>query len=470
MDAFFAAVEVLDDPDLAGRALIVGGDGRRGVVASCSYEARRYGVRSAMPATRARRQCPHAVFRPGRYERYLEVSRQIHAVFDRFTPLVEGIALDEAFLDVRGAARLLGHAPDLAVAVREAVRADVGLTCSVGVASTKFVAKLASEAAKPIADRSGVRPGRGVVVVEAGDELAFLYPLRVEALWGVGPATASRLRALGLTTVGELAAAPVEVIERAVGSAAGRHLHDLSRGVDPRPVQPDRAVRSVGHEETYAQDRRDRDGLHRETVRLSDAVSSRLRRAGLVGRTVQLKVRFSDFTTVTRAHTVSEPISTGPAVARVASGLLDAVDVGRGVRLLGVSVSSLTPAGRATAAEQLTLPLSSSERVARDDGAVGAGRAAAVGHESGPPPARCDTAAAGWDTTGARWDAATAAVDAIRARYGDGAVGPTTLLGAEGLRVGRTTDNRWGAVTDSVSDREPGPAPDGEPDGDVGVR
>jgi DNA polymerase-4 len=422
MDAFFAAVEVLDEPGLAGRALIVGGAGERGVVASCSYEARMFGVRSAMPSVQARRRCPHAVFRAGRHERYGEVSRQIHEVFNRFTPLVEGISLDEAFLDVRGSARLLGSAPEVAAAVRAAILADVGLTCSVGVASTKFLAKLASEAAKPSADRAGVRPGRGVVVIAAGAELDFLHPLTIDALWGVGPATSTRLRALGITTVGQLAAAPVETVERAVGRAAGRHLHDLALGIDPRPVEPQRATKSVGHEETYARDRRDRDGLHRELLRMSDAVGTRLRRAGLSGRTVQLKVRFADFTTVTRARTQPGPVSTGQDIGRVASVLLDGLEVHAGVRLLGVSVSSLTPDGT-DHVRQLELCL---------DGA-----GAAPGKR--PRPAFPSDGAGG-----APWGAATEAVDAVRARYGDGAVGPAARLGPDGLPVGDGAGDRRG--------------------------
>jgi DNA polymerase-4 len=456
MDAFFAAVEVMDDPSLAGVALVVGGDGARGVVASCSYEARRYGVRSAMPAVRARRQCPHAVFRAGRYERYSEVSRQIHEVFNRFTPLVEGIALDEAFLDVRGATRLLGPAPEVATAVRAAIRDDVGLTCSVGVATTKLIAKLASEAAKPSADHAGVRPGRGVVVVEAGQELAFLHPLPVEALWGVGPATSERLRALGITTVGGLAAVPVAVLERSIGGASGRHLHDLAAGIDPRPVVPDRAAKSVGHEETYARDRRDHEGLHRELVRLSDAVGTRLRRGGLVGRTVQLKVRFPDFTTITRAHTVREPIATGAAVVAVASALLAGVDVERGVRLLGVSVSNLSVSNLSVSnlsvsnlsVSDLSVSDVSLSDLREPDRAAGpvAVEQLTLGLDDEPTADGADGGGEGVVADPARWDAATAAMDAVRARYGDGALGPATLLGRDGLRIGRAGDNRWGAV------------------------
>ena len=402
MDAFFAAVEVLDDPRLAGRPLIVGGEGARGVVASCSYEARIFGVRSAMPSLEARRRCPNAIFRPGRHERYGELSRRIHEVFNRFTPLVEGLALDEAFLDVRGATRLLGPAREVAAAVRAAVLADVGLTCSVGLGTTKLVAKLASEAAKPSADRNGVHPGRGLVVVEKAEELAFLHPLAIEVLGGVGPATSARLRALGITTVGQLAASPVQAVERSVGRAAGRHLHDLACGIDPRRVEPSRVTKSVGHEETYPRDRRDRDGLRREVVKMADLVARRLRRAGLVGRTVQLKVRFADFRTITRSRTQSRAMSTGPAIGLLASALLDAVDIDGGIRLLGVSVSSLAPAGPAPA-EQLALGLD--------------------GRGTGDTPA-------GEAAKHARRHAAGLAVEAVRARFGDGALGPAGPAGS----------------------------------------
>jgi DNA polymerase-4 len=414
MDAFFASVEILDDPTLAGLPLIVGGDGARGVVASASYEARVYGIRSAMPAVRARALCPHAVFRPGRHDRYATVSLEIHRVFNQFTPLVEGIGLDEAFLDVSGAQRLFGAPLEVATAVRGAITDQVGLTCSVGVAATKFVAKLASEAAKPSAGRRGVRSGRGVVIVEPGDELAFLHPLPIEALWGVGPATAERLGRLGITTVGELALVPLDTIEGAVGRASGRHLHALACGLDPRPVESERATKSVGHEETYATDRYDRDGLCRDIVRMADAVASRLRKSALRGRTIQLKVRFADFTTITRSRTVAGLVDTGPAIARPATRLLDDVDIAGGVRLLGVSVSGIGTAGPAT---QLSLGLEGAEddRGAADD----------------------DTDDAG------RWQAATGAIDAVRARFGATAVGPAVLLYGGGLRVGRRGDNRW---------------------------
>jgi DNA polymerase-4 len=405
MDAFYASVEARDDPALKGKPVIVGGTARRGVVASCSYEARVFGVRSAMPTGQARGLCPHAVFLPGRFDRYGEVSRDMHAVFQRFTPLVEGISLDEAFLDVTGSIRLFGPPAEIGARIRATIGEEMGLSCSVGGATVKFLAKLASEAAKPKVDASGSRAGPGVLIVDAGRELEFLHPLPIEALWGVGPATARRLRQLGLTTVGDLAGVDASVIEGAVGRAAGAHLARLSRGSDERAVEPHREVKSISHEETYAVDRHDRDGLRIEVVRMADAVASRMRRAGLVGRTVTLKLRYGDFSTRTRSVTSPSPIDEGPAIAALGTSLLADVDLVGGIRLLGVGVSNLLPAGTGPG-EQLALDLAGPPRLA----------------------------------TGST----TAAVDAIRRRFGPGSVGPASLLGSEGLRVKRPGDTQWG--------------------------
>jgi DNA polymerase-4 len=398
MDAFYASVEVLEDPSLAGKPLVVGGSGRRGVVAAASYEARVYGVRSAMPSAQARRLCPHAVFVPGRYDRYTGYSERIHEIFESYTPLVEGIALDEAFLDVTGARRLFGAGENVAQQIRQRVRDDVGLSASVGVAASKFVAKLASEAAKPTALPAGITPGRGVVVVPPGEELAFLHPMEVNALWGVGPATWTRLRRLGVTTIGDLARVPVQTLEAAVGRSHGRHLHELAWGRDPRPVEADREIKSVSHEETYAFDLDDPDRLHHEVVRMADAVAARLRASGLAGRTVTLKVRYGDFRTITRSQTVPTPIDDGFAIAGLGSALLDQVEPGEGVRLLGVSISNLVHGE----ARQLSLML---------DG-------------NGDRPTR--------------------ALDEVRARFGENALGPAVLLDGNTLRVKRRGDTQWG--------------------------
>ncbi|HET7652703.1 MAG TPA: DNA polymerase IV [Acidimicrobiales bacterium] len=401
MDAFFASVEVLHDPSLKGKPVVVGGTGNRGVVASCTYEARAYGIRSAMPSVRARRLCPHAVFVHGRYDAYAEVSGRIFDVFRSFTPLVEGISLDEAFLDVAGARRLFGTPHDIAGEIRRRVFDETGLTCSVGGSTTKFIAKLASEAAKPSASFSGPVPGLGVKIVEPGDELAFLHPLPVQALWGVGPATLAKLERYGLRTVGDLAALSVETLVGAVGDSHGRHLHALAWARDERVVVSEQRAKSIGHEETYAEDKHERADLAREAVRMGDAVASRLRKHGVAGRTVTIKVRFHDFQTITRSHTLAAPVDTGHAIAQVASALLEQVDPSSGVRLFGVSVSNLQEG-----AAQLTL-----------------------------------------DDTG--WGRATAAVDDIRERFGDAAVGPAALVDAAGrLRVKRRGEQQWGPGRD----------------------
>ncbi|HET6793985.1 MAG TPA: DNA polymerase IV [Acidimicrobiales bacterium] len=398
MDSFYVSVEMQRDPTLVGRPVVVGGTGDRGVVASCSYEARVYGIHSAMPTTRARRLCPHAVFLPGRFDDYTEASRRIHEVFRSYTPLVEGVALDEAFLDVAGARRLFGSPVDIAHGIRRRIGAELGLNCSVGVGRTKLVAKLASRAAKPRVGPGGVSPGEAVVVVE--DDIAFLHPLPVRALWGVGPATAARLERMGVSTVGDLARLPRDWLVSALGQALGRQLHDLAWGRDPRRVVADRPTKSIGHEETYARDHHDHEVLDREVVRMSDAVAARLRAAGLRGRTVTLKVRFGDFTTITRSHTAPTAIDTAPDIAHAAGRLLEGVDVEPGVRLLGVSVSALTP----SSGEQLSLD----------------------------------------QLTGGDWEAASRAVDEVRRRFGDRSVGPAALAGAGTLDLKRQGDTQWG--------------------------
>jgi DNA polymerase-4 len=409
MDSFFAAVEVLVDPDLAGKPVIVGGAGDRGVVASCSYEARVFGIHSAMPSAQARRLCPHAVFVHGHYDLYSDYSRRLHQIFESYTPWVEGISLDEAFLDVTGARRLLGNGEAIGWAIRSQVKDDLGLWCAVGVAPSKFVAKLASKAAKPKVVGREVKPGAGVLVVPAAGVLDFLRPLPIEALWGVGPATATKLKRLGALTVGDLADLPADQLRRSLGKS-GQHLHDLSWGRDPRAVEPVQAVKSVGHEETYAHDHHEHDTLHREAVRMADAVAQRLRTHHLAGRTVVLKVRFHDFNTITRSHTLPSAIDSGPGIARAATALLEQVDVTAGVRLLGVSVTNLSEGG----GRQLSL----------DD----------VGDE-------------------ATWSNASAAIDAVRQRFGDEAVGPASLVDAEGLHVKRRGAQQWGPGARGRTDR-----------------
>jgi DNA polymerase-4 len=411
MDAFFVAVELLDRPELRGRPVVVGGRGDRGVVAAASYEARSFGVSSAMPSVQARRLCPHAVFLEGRHARYAEVSREVMAIFRSFTPLVEPISLDEAFLDVTGSQRLHGPGPAIAEEIRARVRGEQGLTCSVGVAPSKFIAKLASEAAKPRVTPAGPSPGPGVKVVSAEAVLAFLHPLPARALWGVGPATLARLERLGVVTVGDIAELELPVLTAAIGTAAGNHLHALSHGIDDRDVEPERRPKSIGHEETFARDHHDRAALERELVRLADSVGARLRAHDHAGRTVTIKVRFHDFRTITRAVTLPSLVDSGHEIAQAARSLLDGVDPSAGVRLLGVSVSGLAD----HAVRQLTL-----------DDAL-----------------ELDRPGGGDDET-SRWSDASDAMDEIRARFGDDAIGPASLAADGGLRVKRQGDQQWG--------------------------
>ncbi len=398
LDAFYASVEQLADPSLRGRPVIVGGLGPRGVVAAASYEARRFGVHSAMPMIRARRACPEGVFLAPRFDAYTAASQEVMAILRSFTPLVEPIALDEAFLDVGGARRLHGTGPEIGAEIRRRVRARTGLTASVGVAATKQLAKLASDLAKP----------DGLLVVELGRELEFLHPLPVERLWGVGPATRRRLAGLGVQTVGDLAAIPVETLVGTVGRAHGEHLHALAWNRDDRAVEPDRQVKSIGHEETFPTDVTDRGELEREVLRLADKVASRLRRAGCTARTVQLKLRYADFRTITRSRTLADSTDLAADVAEVAGALLAAVELGDGIRLLGISAQQLERA--AAVQDQLPLDLS----VPVPDGEVSAD----------PAP---DRPVPGDAASHARRDALERSVDRVRERYGDDALLPARL-------------------------------------------
>jgi DNA polymerase-4 len=335
LDAFFASVEQLADPSLRGRPVVVGGLGNRGVVAAASYEAREFGIHSAMPMARARRACPGAVFLPPRFDAYSAASEQVMAILRSVTPLVEPLSLDEAFLDVAGARRALGTGPEIGAQLRAQVRHETGLTASVGAATTKLLAKLASDLAKP----------DGMLVVEPGTEIAFLHPLSVSRLWGVGPATRARLERYGVETVGDLARLPEATLHHALGQAQGSHLYALAWNRDERAVEPDRATKSIGHEETFPTDRTDRDGLERDARRMADAVASRLRKHSLAARTVQIKVRYGDFRTITRSHTLRGPTDLSAEIGATARDLLRAVDLGEGIRLLGVTAQQLEAAG-----------------------------------------------------------------------------------------------------------------------------
>ena len=337
MDAFYAAVEVRENPALAGRPLIIGHRGRRGVVATCSYEARRFGVRSAMPSLTAEKLCPHATWLPARMSLYAGVSSAIRRLMDEVTPLVEPLSIDEAFLDLRGITADLQDGRRTAARLKDRIREAQGLTASVGVAPNKFLAKIASDLDKP----------DGLVVLPLEEVPDRLWPLPVERLWGVGPRTGERLRAAGLRTIGDLARAPAASLRAIAGEAGGSHLQALARGEDDRPVQPGREARSISEERTYDRDLTTPDALDRALLERSEGVARELRRDGLVARTVHLKVRTGDFTTWTRALTLPEPTDLAEAIVEAARRLLAGrIVLGtRGVRLLGVGVSGIEPAG-----------------------------------------------------------------------------------------------------------------------------
>ncbi|NNC80856.1 MAG: DNA polymerase IV [Acidimicrobiales bacterium] len=400
MDAFFVSVELVRRPELRGKPVVVGGTGARGVVAAASYEARAFGVHSAMPSTQAQRLCPDAVFLSGDHALYGEVSERVMKVFHDVTPLVEPLSLDEAFLDVTGARRLHGDAHQIARYIRTTIWDNEHLTCSVGIAPTKFLAKLSSEQAKPKASPTGPVFGRGVFEVEPGRELEFLHPLPVRALWGVGKATATRLAALGVETVADLAHTPLDTLERSLGTASGRHLHALANGVDAREVEVERETKSISHEETFAHDLTEAATLDTELVRQCDAVAQRLRDSGLTARTAQIKVRFGDFNTITRRLTAPQPFTSGMDLLAMARELFATVDPTQGIRLLGVGVANLSSGG----GEQLALNLDEDvERTTTDD-----------------------------------------LLDDVRTRFGVGSIGPASAAVRGELRVKRRGQQQWG--------------------------
>jgi len=342
LDAFYASVETQKDPSLAGKPVAVGGTGNRGVVMSASYEAREYGVRSAMPAVRARRLCPQIVFLSPDFESYRAYSNRFREVLLSFTPFVEPLALDEAFLDVGGATTLFGSPVEIAERIRADVQSELGFTCSVGVAPNKFLAKLASTRAKP----------DGLLHVERDGVHAFLDPLPVGALWRAGEKTAATIGRLGVRTVGELSRLPEAMLARVLGEVHARHLLALSRGEDDRSVVPYEAPKSVSHEETFGHDLDDEGEILRQLLGLSRRVGARLRKDGYVARTVSIKVRLANFTTLTRSKTVAMPTDVAADLYDVASALYLALPgARRRIRLLGVQATGLESAG----AEQLAL-------------------------------------------------------------------------------------------------------------------
>jgi len=338
MDAFYASASLLSRPELKGTPVIIGGGGNRGVVLSATYEARAFGVASAMPIARARRLCPHAAVVAPDYARYERISQAVMAVFASVTPIVEPLSMDEAFLDVSGARRRLGTGRQIAQQIRDTISDEQGITCSVGVASTKFIAKLASGLAKP----------DGLLVVPEAEVVSFLHQLPVGALWGVGERTEEALQRLGLRTVADIAHTPVDTLRRALGDNAGPALHELAWGRDSRSVVPTHRERSIGADETFSYDVDDPAYIHRELLKLSDRTAARVRAAGMVGRTVTVKVRFSDFTTITRSRTLRDPTDVSRDIFAMALALYDGLGLQRvRLRLVGVRMTGLMDSAEA---------------------------------------------------------------------------------------------------------------------------
>ena len=331
MDAFYASVAELDNPQYKGKALVVGA-GVRGVVLSANYEARKFGIRAAMPVGRAKRMAPHAIFIAPEHHRYAEISERVMAIFNSFTPLVEPISLDEAFLDVTGAQKLFGDGREIAAKIRAQVEQAEGITCSVGIAQSKFIAKLASQHCKP----------NGMLEIKSDRILEFLHPLPVRALWGVGPKTAESLDRLGLHTVADIANTPRSTLIRALGDAAGESLYELAWGRDYRNVIPDEPEKSIGNEETFARDIDSPEEILAEFLRMAEKATARLRERGLFAKTVTMKIKFADFTTLSRAKTLPIGIDGTHETYEIVKKLYLALNnEGARIRLVGVSLSNL---------------------------------------------------------------------------------------------------------------------------------
>ena len=375
MDAFYASVAEKDDPSLRGKAVVVGA-GARGVVLSANYEARKFGIRAAMPVGRAQRMAPHAIFVVPNHRRYSEVSHSIMEIFGSYTPLVEPISLDEAFLDVTGSRKLIGDGPTIAKKIRADVYEQAGITCSVGIATTKFIAKLASQKCKP----------NGMLEVDPDKVIDFLHPLPVSAVWGVGPKTNEELLRLGLRTVGDIARTPRQTLIRALGEANGNHLYELAWGRDYRPVTPDEPDKSISAAETFSRDLEDEEEILRELLRLTEKASARLRSRSMSAQTISIKVRFADFKTISRSKTVTLPIDGMQECYEVAKKLYQGLKLDRArIRLIGISLESLVDS------EGAPVQLELGER------------------ENG-------------------WREATRAMDQAKARFGDASVRPARLF------------------------------------------
>ncbi|WP_281350594.1 DNA polymerase IV [Arthrobacter zhaoguopingii] len=384
MDAFYVSVELMNRPELRGVPVIVGSPSGRSVVLSASYEARRFGVRSAMPMAVAMRRCPVAVVLEPHHDRYAEVSAAVMAIFRSVTPLVEQLSVDEAFLDVAGATRRLGHPREIGEQIRAEISRSLGITASVGAATTKFVAKIASTQSKP----------DGLLLVPGSDTVAFLHAQPVSVLWGVGAKTQETLARLGIRTVEDLASTPVSALTKLLGTS-GRHVHELAWGRDPRKVVVSRAEKSIGAEETFAQDVTDTAVLHRELLRLAHRTATRLRAAGLSAQGVSLKLRYADFSTLTRSKKLAEPVDSAHAIYGAATALLTALgERPLAVRLIGLRADQLGSGG--AGAHQLTIDR-------QDD----------------------------------NWRTAEVALDAVNRKFGAAGVRPAGLLGPPAPRTAR---------------------------------
>lgn len=334
MDAFFAAVEQRDNPELQGKPVIVGGMGRRGVVATASYEARKFGVHSAMAMVEARRRCPQGIFLAGSHHKYQKVAQEIQRILAEFSPLVEPLSLDEAFLDASGMDWLYSNPLEMARRIKEQIKAELSLIASAGVATNKFLAKMASDWGKP----------DGLILIEAGHEAEFLRNIPISRLWGVGEKTSACLQAIGINTIGQLSGADQFILEKHFGQAA-EEIRLLTVGWDERPVIPTQAPKSIGNEVTFEQDLHNREDILACVLALSQKVGRRLRKAGCGGRTVTVKVRFASFKTITRSRTAIEPVIDDQAIYDTARRIVADLKLTEGVRLLGVTISGLQPGG-----------------------------------------------------------------------------------------------------------------------------
>ena len=407
MDAFFVSAELVRRPELRGLPVVVGGTGGRGVVAAASYEARSFGIFSAMSTYQARRLCPRAIFLQGDHSYYASISSKVMEIFERYTPLVEPISLDEAFLDVGGSVRLHGSPFEIAQSIRRDIKHDQGLTCSVGIAPNKFLAKLATEEAKPSPGPKGPIPGLGVKVVEEYEIQEFLDPLPVRSLWGVGPVTVARLDQIGVTTVLQLRNFPRDSLIQALGKTQGAHLHRLAHGVDERNVEARQNIKSLSHEETFSEDLYSEQRITTEIFRMADAVGKRLRGLGTLGATVNLKARLKDFSTFTRSVTLPNPTDSGKIIGKNAVNLLESIETSSGVRLLGVGVSNLTES-------DLGLQLSFDDI------------------EGNAP----------------EWRDAEKAIDQIHEKFGTQSIGAASTLSETGLRPKEKGSQQWGPSND----------------------